>query len=113
MQTSMSALTCGKVSPTHSHIFRTWCRSMKDDGFAYVSDNALVVDVKEDTDTKEVPPCMLLKSDGASLYTTTDLATIVERMKLLQSGRDYLCSRQASGDALYPGIPLCKKMWSS
>ena len=47
-----------------------------------MSDNALVVDVKEDTDTKEVPPCMLLKSDGASLYTTTDLATIVERMKL-------------------------------
>ena len=55
---------------------------MKDGGYAYVSDNALVVDVKEDTDTKEVPPCMLLKSDGASLYTTTDLATIVERMKL-------------------------------
>ena len=59
-------------------------QKMKDDGFAYVSDNALVVDVKEDTDTKEVPPCMLLKSDGASLYTTTDLATIVERMKLYQ-----------------------------
>lgn len=57
-------------------------QKMKDGGYAYVSDNALVVDVKEDTDTKEVPPCMLLKSDGASLYTTTDLATIVERMKI-------------------------------
>ena len=57
-------------------------QKMKDGGYAYVSDNALVVDVKEDTDTKEVPPCMLLKSDRASLYTTTDLATIVERMKL-------------------------------
>ena len=57
-------------------------QKMKDGGYAYVSDHALVVDVKEDTDTKEVPPCMLLKSDGASLYTTTDLATIVERMKL-------------------------------
>ena len=57
-------------------------QKMKDGGYAYVSDNALVVDVKEDADTKEVPPCMLLKSDGASLYTTTDLATIVERMKL-------------------------------
>lgn len=55
---------------------------MKDEGFAYMSDGALVVDVKEESDTKEVPPCMLLKSDGASLYTTTDLATIVERMKL-------------------------------
>ena len=52
---------------------------MKDDGFAYVSDGALVVDVKEDTDTKEIPPCMILKSDGASLYNTTDLATIVWR----------------------------------
>jgi len=57
-------------------------QDMKDKGFAYMSDGALVVDVKEETDTKEVPPCMLLKSDGASLYTTTDLATIVERMKL-------------------------------
>ena len=47
-------------------------------------EGALVVDVKEETDTKEIPPCMLLKSDGASLYTTTDLATIVERMKLFQ-----------------------------
>ncbi len=55
---------------------------MKEKGFAYQDQGALVVDVKEDTDTKEIPPCMLLKSDGASLYTTTDLATIVERMKL-------------------------------
>ncbi len=55
---------------------------MKAQGFAYEDQGALVVDVKEDTDTKEIPPCMLLKSDGASLYTTTDLATIVERMKL-------------------------------
>lgn len=57
-------------------------QEMKDKGYAYMSDNALVVDVKEETDTKEVPPCMILKSDGASLYTTTDLATIVERVKL-------------------------------
>ncbi len=56
-------------------------QKMKDDGFAYLSDGALVVDVKEDTDTKEVPPCMILKSDGASLYNTTDLATIVWRME--------------------------------
>ncbi len=56
-------------------------QKMKDDGYAYVSNGALVVDVKEDTDTKEVPPCMILKSDGASLYNTTDLATIVERME--------------------------------
>ena len=56
-------------------------QKMKDDGFAYISDGALVVDVKEDTDTKEIPPCMILKSDVASLYNTTDLATMVWRMK--------------------------------
>lgn len=56
-------------------------QKMKDDGFAYISDGALVVDVKEETDTKEMPPCMILKSDGASLYNTTDLATMVWRMK--------------------------------
>ena len=55
---------------------------MKDGGYAHISEGALVVDVKEETDTKEVPPCMILKSDGASLYNTTDLATIMERMRL-------------------------------
>ncbi|MCR5720336.1 MAG: arginine--tRNA ligase [Lachnospiraceae bacterium] len=54
---------------------------MKDNGFAYLSDGALVVDVKEDKDTKEMPPCMILKSDGAALYNTTDLATILDRME--------------------------------
>lgn len=57
-------------------------QNMKDNGYAHLSEGALVVDVKEETDTKEIPPCMILKSDGASLYNTTDLATIVERMKL-------------------------------
>lgn len=54
---------------------------MKADGYAYISEGALVVDVKEDTDKKEIPPCMILKSDGASLYNTTDLATMVWREK--------------------------------
>ncbi|MCM1258358.1 MAG: arginine--tRNA ligase [Roseburia sp.] len=54
---------------------------MKEKGYAYISEGALVVDVKEETDTKEIPPCMILKSDGASLYNTTDLATIVWRMR--------------------------------
>lgn len=52
---------------------------MKKDGYAHLDDGALVVDVKEETDTKEIPPCMILKSDGAALYDTTDLATLVER----------------------------------
>ncbi|MEG1848081.1 MAG: arginine--tRNA ligase [Lachnospiraceae bacterium] len=53
---------------------------LKENGYAHESDGALVVDVIEDTDTKEIPPCMILKSDGASLYNTTDLATILDRM---------------------------------
>lgn len=57
---------------------------MREKGFAYEDQGALVVDVRAESDTKEIPPCMLLKSDGASLYTTTDLATIVERMELFQ-----------------------------
>ena len=57
-------------------------QKMKDEGFAYEDQGALIVDVQEEGDTREIPPCILLKSDGASLYTTTDLATIVERMKL-------------------------------
>jgi len=57
-------------------------RYMKEGGYAHIDDGALVVDVKEETDTKEIPPCMILKSNGATLYNTTDLATIVERRKL-------------------------------
>ncbi len=62
-------------------IIPAMAQKMKDDGYAYMSEGALVVDVKEETDTKEIPPCMILKSDGAALYTTTDLATIKERME--------------------------------
>ena len=58
---------------------------MKADGFAYTSEGALVVDVAREDDKKEVPPCIILKSDGASLYSTTDLATIVERVKLFNA----------------------------
>ncbi len=52
---------------------------MKEGGFAYESNGALVVDVTDPGDSKEIPPCIILKSDGASLYTTTDLATIQQR----------------------------------
>ena len=54
---------------------------MKAHGYAHESQGALVVDVAEESDSKEMPPCMILKSDGAALYATTDLATIQERMK--------------------------------
>ena len=60
---------------------------MKEGGFAYESNGALVVDVAEPSDTKEIPPCIILKSDGAALYTTTDLATISERERLYHPDR--------------------------
>lgn len=56
--------------------------AMKADGLAYESEGALVVDVTEEGDKKELPPCIIVKSNGATLYATTDLATIVEREKL-------------------------------
>lgn len=60
-------------------------KRLKESGLAYESQGALVVDVKEDNDTKEMPPCIILKSDGAALYATTDLATIVDRMENLHA----------------------------
>ena len=52
---------------------------LKDGGYAVESQGALVVNVQEPDDKKEVPPCIILKSDGATLYATTDLATLVQR----------------------------------
>ena len=57
-------------------------KAMKEGGYAHIDNGALIVDVKEESDTKEIPPCIILKSNGATLYNTTDLATIVERRKL-------------------------------
>ena len=45
------------------------------------SEGAKVIEVAEEGDKKEIPPCILVKSDGATLYATTDLATIVQRME--------------------------------
>ena len=60
---------------------------MKSTGIARLDDGALVVDVTRPEDKKEIPPCIVLKSDGASLYSTTDIATIYERMKLFSPDR--------------------------
>ena len=56
-------------------------QDLKDRGFAVESEGALVFPVAEETDKKEVPPCILVKSDGAAIYATTDLATMVQRMQ--------------------------------
>ena len=54
---------------------------LKDNGYTKESEGALVVDVEEETDKAPIPPFLVLKSDGASLYGTTDLATIVQRVQ--------------------------------
>lgn len=59
-------------------------QEMIDKGLAYESQGAMVVDIQEEGDTKELPPCIVRKSDGAALYATSDLATLVEREKLYQ-----------------------------
>ena len=59
-------------------------QEMIDKGLAYESQGAMVVDIQEEGDTQELPPCIVRKSDGAALYATSDLATLVEREKLYQ-----------------------------
>lgn len=54
---------------------------LKEKGLTEESDGALIMHVKEETDNKEMPPLMLVKSDGAILYDTTELATIYQRMQ--------------------------------
>ena len=52
---------------------------IKSKGLAVMSEGALVIPVAEESDKKEVPPCILVKSDGSAIYATTDLATMVQR----------------------------------
>lgn len=52
---------------------------LKKQGLLHESQGAMVIDVMEDSDTKEIPPCIVQKSDGAALYATSDLATLVQR----------------------------------
>ncbi len=52
---------------------------MRSRGILRESEGAMVIDVAEESDAKEIPPCIVIKSDGASLYATTDLATLVQR----------------------------------
>ena len=54
---------------------------LKARGLAVMSEGAWVIPVAEETDKKEVPPMILVKSDGSSIYATTDLATMVQRMQ--------------------------------
>ena len=58
-----------------------------DKGLAYESNGALVVDIAEEGDSREYPPCIIRKSDGAALYATSDLATLVQREQDYQPDR--------------------------
>ena len=54
---------------------------LKARGIAVQSQGAWVIPVAEEGDKKEIPPCILVKSDGSSIYATTDLATLVQRTR--------------------------------
>ena len=56
-------------------------KDMQERGIAVQSDGAWVIPVAEEGDKNEIPPCILVKSDGSSIYATTDLATMVQRME--------------------------------
>ena len=56
-------------------------QELEEKKLAYESQGALVVDIAEPGDSKELPPCIIRKSDGAALYSTSDLGTILEREK--------------------------------
>ncbi len=56
-------------------------QDLKDRGLAVQSEGAWVIPVAEETDKKEVPPMILVKSDGSAIYATTDLATMVQRTR--------------------------------
>lgn len=54
---------------------------LKEKNVVEISNGALIMNVKNENDKKEMPPLMLVKSDGAILYDTTELATLMQRMK--------------------------------
>ena len=55
--------------------------------YTTISNGATIIDVKEETDKKEIPPVMLLKSDGGVLYDTTELATLYSRIKRFKASK--------------------------
>ena len=75
---------------------------LKENNYTYESKGALVIDVAKEIDTYTIPPIIILKSDGAILYSTTDLATIWQRVKdynpdqiiyVVEKDRGYILSR--------------------
>lgn len=63
-----------------AHFIPAMVDDLRARSFAVLSDGAWVIPVKRNDDKKEFPPLILMKSDGAYLYATTDLATLIDRM---------------------------------
>ena len=70
-----------------------------------MSEGALVVDVARGGDKKPMPPLILVKSDGGVLYGTTDLATIIERVREHESRPDPLCGGSPPARPFRAGVP--------
>lgn len=49
--------------------------------YMYESEGAKVIDVKKDTDKIDIPPLIIIKNDGSSIYATRDLSTLYTRIK--------------------------------
>ncbi len=94
---------------------------MKARGLAVESNGALIFPVAEEGDKKEMPPCILVKSDGATLYDTTDLATLVQRGGISTRIRSFtwrtsgkVCiSSRCSGQPGRPASSVQKQNWNS
>ena len=70
---------------------------LKEEGYAKESEGALIFEVAESEDRSPIPPLLLLKSDGASLYGTTDLATVLERVRDMKADEIiYLADKRQS-----------------
>ena len=66
---------------TVKNLLKPMLDDLKAKKIAVLDDGAYVIDVHDDNDKKEVPPCIVEKNDGTILYATTDLATILYREK--------------------------------
>ena len=102
----MWTLTSGWGESDCQDLIQPMVDKMKADGHAYLNNGALVVDVQEESDTREGAPCMVLKSDGAAQYETTDLATIVQRKADFDPDRIIYVVDKRQEMHFCPGVPL-------
>ena len=61
--------------------FPEMMKYLEDNNYVKLDNGAKIIDVKEEDDKIDIPPCIIQKSDGAYLYATSDLGTIWQRKK--------------------------------